>query len=82
MLAPSVTTTLDDLLAHVDRFGVEASASHLDRLVTLAHRHGIAPAVVELLTDADAPAVLRERALARTLADLRAMAPQLAPIAA
>ncbi len=82
MLAPSVTTTIDALLVHVDRFGMAASHEQVDQLVRLARQHGVAAAVVDALTDPAGPAVLRERALARAVADLRAMAPTLAPVAA
>lgn len=81
MLAPSVASILDDLLVHVDRFGVADSAEQIDVLVRLARANDMTPAVIDVLTDEAAPAIVRERAIARVAADLRVLAPA-APLVA
>ncbi|MEM1332246.1 MAG: hypothetical protein AAGG08_02210 [Actinomycetota bacterium] len=75
MLAPSFTTTIDGIVTHVDRYGVANSATELRTLSAHGRAHGVAPAVLDVLDDAAAPLIVRERAVAHVAAALRCADP-------
>ena len=67
----SFSEQIDQIIAHVGRYGVAASETQLRRLHALAQRYQVQPAISSLLIDATAPDVVRSRAVARVVAGLR-----------
>ena len=67
----SFSEQIDQIVAHVGRYGVAASDTQLRRLHALAQRYQVQPAISSLLVDASAPDVVRSRAVARVVAGLR-----------
>ena len=62
---------IDQIVVHVGRYGIAASETQLHRLLALAQRFQVQPAISSLLTDPSAPDVVRSRAFARVVAGLR-----------
>lgn len=69
----SLSEQIDQIAAHVGRYGIAASETQLHRLHGLAVRLQVQPAISSLLVDGDAPDVVRSRAVARVVAGLRAV---------
>ena len=67
----SYSELIDQIAAHVGRYGIAASETQLRRLHGLAQRYQVQPAISSLLTDTTAPDVVRSRAVARVVAGLR-----------
>ena len=67
----SLSEQIDQIAAHVGRYGIAASETQLRRLHALAQRYQVQPAISSLLIDATAPDVVRSRAVARVVAGLR-----------
>ncbi len=53
------------LLDRISRFGIARSEAELAQLARMANRLGVAPAIAGVLTDTEAPDIVRERAAAR-----------------
>lgn len=67
----SYSEQIDQIVVHVGRYGIAASEPQLRRLLGLALRFDVQPAIRSLLTDKTAPDVVRSRAFARVVAGLR-----------
>lgn len=67
----SFSEQIDQIVAHVGRYGIAASETQLRRLHTLAQRYQVQPAISSLLIDGTAPDVVRSRAVARVVTGLR-----------
>ena len=69
------TTDPTEVLHHISRHGIEHSERELAALAATANRLGVLPAIVSLLTDRSAAAIVRERAAARVAAAVLAVPP-------